>query len=140
MGMSCGQWHGYDGMTIPAIANAEYTADIDNLIPVIWHHGFASINIEYQVTMMEMASHGYLCFNLNDKQGVCAYTEDPDGKSQFFDPVIQAEDFAPEDAQKKEAHGRWKEVIANRVAQTSNLINELETEGFLSSVLPGIPK
>jgi hypothetical protein len=72
-------------MSIPAWKDASFNTSQEKLVPIIWNHGFFSSNGAYQATMMELASHGHLCINMNDKSGnSCCYTESPDGKPVDF--------------------------------------------------------
>jgi cephalosporin-C deacetylase-like acetyl esterase len=125
-------------MTIPAWKDATFNTSQKSLVPIIWNHGFFSSNGEYQVTMMELASHGHLCISLNDKTGnTCCYTESPDGNPVHLNNIGFKGDEGEMIAEGKsqEVYDRLSSVLDPRVDQVVALIDELEAGEFVKTHL-----
>lgn len=135
-GMSLGQWHGFDWpgkFTIDAWHNAPYDADLEKLIPIIWHHGYAANHEFYTALLMEYASHGYLVVALNDSTGnTCPYTEKPDGTPVPYKNTFDGlSDVRNSEGKFEEEFPHQMEIVDPRVEYTKKLIDEFEAGEFV---------
>lgn len=75
-----------------AIPNVDLANDFSNgsneLVPVIFSHGFGVTFKDYQLAGMEMASNGFLVLMMNHLDGTCRYTDLKDGSTKIYDDTI----------------------------------------------------
>ena len=58
------------------------------LVPMIFIHGFGSQGWNHSGQCRELASHGYIVFNIDMHDGSCTGTETADGKFMYFGKSI----------------------------------------------------
>lgn len=85
------------------------------LIPLIFSHGLSSNRTMHSGTCKDFASHGYIVFVMDHKDGSSSYTEEAEGhKGLYYDNTIQLYDLDSRRGQ-----------VDIRVSEIKALIDEL---------------
>ncbi len=77
------------------VFNGEIDADFYSkpLIPMIYSHGISANRTMQSCTCKDFASHGYIVFSMDHKDGSSSYIKSKDGKEMYFNNKYQTEDL-----------------------------------------------
>lgn len=109
-----------DNDLIECWKNAPYDLPAQNLVPMIFNHGYAGQAHSYSGLFREFASHGYVVISLEACDGSATYTQKQDG----------TEIFTKYDAEFKDV-GMHSGMAEQRGKEVNMLIDDLHN-GFLS--------
>eukprot|EP00347_Sterkiella_histriomuscorum_P022751 403337292 len=92
------------------------------IIPLVYCHGLSSNRTLHSGTCKDLASHGYMVFILDHKDGTSSYVVEEDGTETFYDSKHLAYDYELRRAQIVQ---REKEVIAlvDEIQDQEDMIN-----------------